>query len=57
VSLRVKIHYLEIVTAEADAVCTAHEGAEAAHPPLEIPGKGTFAILFQGGVQTGLWQL
>jgi len=31
-------------------------GAEIAHPPLEIPGHGTFAIYFQGGVQHGLWE-
>ena len=31
-------------------------GCEIAHPPLEIPGHGTFAIYFQGGVQYGLWQ-
>ena len=32
-------------------------GAQLAHPPLEIPGHGTFAIYLQGGVQHGLWQL
>ena len=32
-------------------------GAEVAHPPLEIPGRGTFAIYIQGGTQHGLWQL
>jgi predicted enzyme related to lactoylglutathione lyase len=31
-------------------------GGEVAHPPLEIPGHGTFAIYFAGGVQHGLWQ-
>jgi hypothetical protein len=31
-------------------------GAEIAHPPLEIPGHGTFAIYIQGGIQHGLWQ-
>lgn len=31
-------------------------GCEIAHPPLEIPGQGTFAIYFQGGNQYGLWQ-
>jgi uncharacterized protein len=40
------------------AVAAAEEaGAQIAHPPLEIPGLGTFAIYFQGGVQHGLWQL
>ncbi len=32
-------------------------GAEVAHPPLEIPGHGTFAIYIQGGIHHGLWQL
>jgi predicted enzyme related to lactoylglutathione lyase len=31
-------------------------GGEVAHPPLEIPGIGTFAIYIQGGVNHGLWQ-
>lgn len=113
-----KIHYLEIVTPDIDAVCTAYDsicttpfgepeatlgnarvavlgtggfvgvrapmheaevpvvrpywlvddinaavaravasGAEVAHPPLEIPGRGTFAIYILGGVHHGLWQL
>lgn len=33
------------------------QGAFIAHAPLEIPGKGTFAIYIQGGVNHGLWQL
>jgi hypothetical protein len=32
-------------------------GGEAALPPLEIPGRGIFAIYIQGGTQHGLWQL
>ena len=32
-------------------------GAEVAHPPLELPGHGTFAIYVQGGVHQGLWQV
>ena len=31
-------------------------GATIAHPPLEIPGRGTFAIYILGGVQHGLWE-
>ncbi len=31
-------------------------GVEVAHPPLEIPGVGTFAIYIQGGINHGLWQ-
>ena len=113
-----KIHYLEIVASDVDAVCAAYEaalginfgppdpllggartaplpegdsigvrgplrdtekpivrpywfvddikaalnaaskqGALVAHPPMEIPGKGTFAIYIQGDVDHGLWQL
>ncbi|MBT8061035.1 MAG: hydroxylase [Gammaproteobacteria bacterium] len=32
-------------------------GAELAHPPMEIPGYGTFAIYILGGIQHGLWQV
>lgn len=32
-------------------------GAEIAVPPLEIPGKGTFAIYINGSIDHGLWQL
>ncbi len=39
------------VSAAADA------GAQVAHPPMEIPGHGTFAIYILGGVHHGLWQL
>jgi predicted enzyme related to lactoylglutathione lyase len=31
-------------------------GGEEAHPPLEVPGHGTFAIHIHGGVHHGLWQ-
>ncbi len=31
-------------------------GAQIAHPAMEIPGQGTFAIYIQGGIQHGLWQ-
>jgi len=32
-------------------------GALVALPPMEIPGKGRFAIYIQGGVDHGLWQV
>jgi predicted enzyme related to lactoylglutathione lyase len=32
-------------------------GGKVAHPPMEIPGHGTFAIYLQGGNDHGLWQL
>ena len=44
----------DIETAVAHA---AAQGATIAHPPLEIPGKGTFAIYIQGSVDHGLSQL
>jgi predicted enzyme related to lactoylglutathione lyase len=31
-------------------------GAAEAHPPMEIPGHGKFAIYIQGGIHHGLWQ-
>ena len=40
------------------AVAAAVEaGGVIAHPPLELPGLGTFAIYIQGGIHHGLWQL
>lgn len=42
---------------EAALAAAAKRGAFVAHPPLEISGKGTFAIYIQGGVNHGLWQL
>lgn len=43
----------DIESALASAV---KAGGEVAHPPLEIPGIGTFAIYIQGGINHGLWQ-
>lgn len=42
---------------EAAVAAAVEAGGEVAHPPLEIPGHGTFAIYMQGGVHHGLWQL
>ncbi len=42
---------------EAAFAAALEAGAEAAHPPMGIPGHGTFAIYVQGGVHHGLWQL
>lgn len=40
------------------AVAAAVEmGGEIAHAPLEIPGRGVFAIYILGGVHHGLWQV
>ena len=47
-----------ILVDDIDAAVEAAKagGGEIAHPPLEIPGQGKFAIYFQGGNQYGLWQ-
>lgn len=41
---------------EAAVAAVGESGAQIAHPPLEIPGHGTFAIYIEGGVEHGLWQ-
>ena len=47
-----------VLTDDIEAAVKSAEaaGAEIAHPPQEIPGQGTFAIYFQGGIEYGLWQ-
>ena len=42
---------------EAAVAAAVAAGGEIAHPPLEIPGHGTFAIYVQGGIDHGFWQL
>ena len=44
----------DIVKAVAAA---AESGAEIAMPSTEIPGRGKFAILIHGGIESGLWQV
>jgi predicted enzyme related to lactoylglutathione lyase len=39
------------VTAAADA------GAKIALPAMELPGHGSCAIVIQGGIDCGLWQI
>lgn len=41
----------------AAVAAAVRAGGEVAHPPMEIPGHGTFAIYLQGGTDHGLWQL
>ncbi len=48
--------YLLVDDIELAVSKAVEAGAEIAHPPLELPGHGTFAILLQGGIQSGLWQ-
>jgi predicted enzyme related to lactoylglutathione lyase len=42
----------------AAAVGAAEQaGAVVALPPMEIAGRGTCAIVIQGGIESGLWQV
>jgi predicted enzyme related to lactoylglutathione lyase len=41
---------------ESAVAAAADAGAEIALPPMLIPGHGTCAIYFEGGVEHGLWQ-
>jgi predicted enzyme related to lactoylglutathione lyase len=49
--------YVLVEDIDAAAGAAQEAGGEIAHPPMEIPGHGKFAIYFQGGIQHGLWQL
>ena len=49
--------YLLVDDIEAAAQVAVEAGGEIAHPPMEIPGRGTFAIYIHGGVHHGLWQV
>lgn len=49
--------YLLVDDIDAAVAAAVGAGAEVAHPPMEIPGHGRFAIYIQGGIQHGLWQL
>jgi predicted enzyme related to lactoylglutathione lyase len=49
--------YVLVDDIEAAAKAAEEAGGEIAHPPMEIPGHGKFAIYFQGGNQHGLWQV
>lgn len=51
--VRPYLHVKDIQSAWEAALAA---GAEVLHPPLEIPGQGTFAIYMLGGAQHALWQ-
>ena len=48
--------YILVEDIEAAVAAAKDSGAEIAVPPMEIPGHGTCAIYFQGGIEAGLWQ-
>jgi len=41
----------------AAAAAAAEAGAEVALPTMEFPGHGTCAIVVQGGIDFGFWQV
>lgn len=49
--------YLLVENIEAAVAAATESGGEIAHPPMQIPGHGTFAIYIQGGIHHGLWQV
>ncbi|MFW6089012.1 MAG: VOC family protein [Gemmatimonadota bacterium] len=49
--------YWLVPDANAALAAAVRAGGQTAHPPLEIPGHGTFAIYYQAGNDHGLWQL
>lgn len=49
--------YLLVRDIQAAVDAAADSGVEVALPPMEIAGHGTCAIVIQGGIEFGLWQL
>ena len=49
--------YLLVDDIDAAAKAAEEAGGEIAHPPMEIPGHGKFAIFIQGGIHHGVWQV
>lgn len=49
--------YILVKDIDAAAKAAEEAGAEIAHPPMEIPDFGKFAIYIQGGMQQGLWEV
>jgi predicted enzyme related to lactoylglutathione lyase len=48
--------YVLVDDIEAAAAAAVESGGEIAHPPMEIPGHGKFAIYIQGTIHHGLWE-
>jgi predicted enzyme related to lactoylglutathione lyase len=49
--------YLLVDDIAASVSVAADAGAAIALPPMQLPGHGTCAIVIQGGIECGLWQL
>lgn len=50
-------HYIIVEDIKSTVDAAAKSGAELALPPMELPGHGTCAIVIQGGIEFGFWQL
>ncbi len=49
--------YMLVENLEEAVAAAADAGAEIAIPSMELPGHGTIAVVTQGGIECGLWQL
>ncbi|MBN1274584.1 MAG: hydroxylase [Candidatus Aminicenantes bacterium] len=49
--------YILVEDIQETVMAAADFGAKIAVPPMEIPGRGKCAIVIQGEIETGLWQL
>jgi predicted enzyme related to lactoylglutathione lyase len=49
--------YILVEDIEAAVAAAAGAGAEITVPPMSIPGHGTCAIIYQSGIESGLWQV
>lgn len=49
--------YILVDDIEAATKAAEEAGAMIAHPPMEVPGQGTFAIFIQGGIHHALWKV
>jgi predicted enzyme related to lactoylglutathione lyase len=49
--------YVRVPDAEAAVKRAEALGAKVGLPPMNIPGHGTIAIYFIGGVEQGVWEM
>ena len=49
--------YVLVDDINTSVAAAADAGAEIAIPSMKIPGHGTIAIIIQGGIECGLWQV
>lgn len=49
--------YVLVDDIQASVAAAAEGGAEVAIASMAIPGHGTIAVVIQGGIETGMWQV